>query len=115
MLGYNETYDEDPYLQEMVLCSLRVVSIFGCNKPLSVECKRRTIWYQDKLWKSSVRIFGKCSFDRDFLNSHDEIAKYLRRYTEPFEVPDNVVKQFPIKENKSNQNKGWVIIPKEIK
>ena len=54
VLGYNETYDEDPYLQEMVLRSLCVVSIFGCNKPLSFECKRRTIWYQDKLWKSSV-------------------------------------------------------------
>ncbi len=54
VLGYNETYDEDTYLQEMVLCSLRVVSIFGCNKPLNFECKRRTIWYQYKLWKSSV-------------------------------------------------------------
>ncbi len=114
-LGYKETYDKDPYLQEMVLRSLRMVSIFGCNKPLDLQCNRRRIWYQDKLWKSSVRIFGKCSFDRDFLNSHDKIAKYLRRYTEPFEVPDNVVKQFPIKEIKSNQNKGWVVIPKEIK
>ena len=34
---------------------------------------------------------------------------------EPFEVPDNVVKQFPIKEIKSDQNKGWVVIPKEVK
>ncbi len=54
VLGYNETYDEDPYLQEMVLHSLRMVSIFGCNKPLDLHCNQRTIWYQDKLWKSSV-------------------------------------------------------------
>ncbi len=54
LLGYNETYDENPCLQEIVLCSLQMVSIFGCNKPLDLECKRRTIWYQDKLWKSSV-------------------------------------------------------------
>ncbi len=39
----------------------------------------------------------------------------MRGYTEPFEVPDNVIKQFPIKEIKSNQNKGWVVIPKEVK
>ncbi len=38
-LGYDETYNEDPYLQEMVLCSLHTVSIFGCNKPLNPECK----------------------------------------------------------------------------
>ncbi len=54
VLGYNETYDEDTYLQEMVLCSLHVVSLFGCNKPLNPECKWRSIWYQDKLWKSNV-------------------------------------------------------------
>ncbi len=28
-LGYDNTYDEDPYLQEMVLCNLYHVSIFG--------------------------------------------------------------------------------------
>ncbi len=114
-LGYNETYDEDPYLQEMVLCSLHTVSFFGCNKSLNPECKQRSIWYQGKLWKSSIRIFGKCSFDIDFLNSHDKIAYYLRRYMSPFEVPDNVINQFPIKEIKSIQNKGWVVIPKDVK
>ena len=40
VLGYNETYDEDPYLQEMVHCSLHMVSIFGCNKPLNLNASR---------------------------------------------------------------------------
>ncbi len=35
--------------------------------------------YQGKLWKSSVQIFGKHSFYKDFHNYHDKIAKYLRR------------------------------------
>ncbi len=78
-LGYNETYDKDQYLQEMVLCSLHMVFIFGCSKPLIPECKWRSMCYQDELQKSSVRIFGKCSFDKDILNSHDKIAKYLRK------------------------------------
>ncbi len=98
-LGYDESYNKDSYLHEMVLCSLCLVSIFDCNKPLKPECKQKLIWYQDKLLKSSIQIFGKCSFDKDFLNSHHKIVKYLRRYTEPFEVPDNVIKQFPIKES----------------
>ncbi len=34
---------------------------------------------------------------------------------EPFEVPENVIKQFPINEIKSNQNIGRVIFPKEVK
>ncbi len=42
-LGYDETYNENPYLQEMVLCSLHTVSIFGCNKLLNPECKWRSI------------------------------------------------------------------------
>ncbi len=79
------------------------------------ECKQRTIWYHDKLWKSSVWIFGNCSFDKNFINAHDEIAEYLRRYTEPFEVADNIVKQFPIKEIKLNQKNGGVPFPKEVK
>ncbi len=98
-----------------MLCNLLTVSIFGCNKPLNPECKQRSICYQDKLWSSSIQIFGKWSFGRDFLISNDKITKYLRRYMEPFEVLDNDIKQFPIKEIKSYQNKGWVVIPKEVK
>ncbi len=59
--------------------------------------------------------FWKCSFDKDFLNSHDEIANYLRRYTEPLEVIDSVIKQFLPKEINSNQNKALAVIPKEVK
>ncbi len=43
------------------------------------------------------------------------MTKYLRKYTELFEVIDNVVWQFPLKEIKSHQNKEWVSIPKEVK
>ncbi len=42
-LGFDETYDKDPYLQEMLLHNLCMVSIFGCNKPLDNECKQRAI------------------------------------------------------------------------
>ncbi len=105
-LGYYETYDKHPFLQEMVLCSLHKVSIFGRNKPLNPECKRRIIWYQDKLWKSSVQIFGKCSFDRDFLKCHDKIAKYLRRYAEPFEVPDKKAVSYQGNQADSEQRMG---------
>ncbi len=48
-------------------------------------------------------------------NSHDKIAKYLRKYTESFEIMDSVIRQFPFKEIKPNQNKGWVVISKDIK
>ncbi len=50
-LGFDDTYDEDPYLQETVLRSLRMVSIFGCNNPLDNVCKKKVVWYQDKLCK----------------------------------------------------------------
>ncbi len=40
-LGFDEMYDEDPYLQEMVLHNLCMVSIFGCNKPLDYGCKQK--------------------------------------------------------------------------
>ena len=114
-LGYDDTYDQDPYLQETVLRNMHMVSIFGCNKPLDNDCKEKVVWYQDKLWKSNVRIFGKCLFDPKFLRSHEKLAKYLTKYTQPFEVIDSVVRQFPLKEIKSHQNKGWVRIPKDIK
>ncbi len=57
-LGYNKTYDEDPYLPEVVLCSLCTVSIFGCIKPFNPECKLKLIWYQDEFWKSSIQKLG---------------------------------------------------------
>ncbi len=53
-LGFDDMYDEDPYLQEMVLRNMHMVSIFGCNKPLDNDCKQKVVWYQDKLWKSNV-------------------------------------------------------------
>ncbi len=53
-LGFDDTYDEDPYLQETVLSNMHMVSIFGCNKPLDNDCKKKVVWYQDKLWKSNV-------------------------------------------------------------
>ncbi len=56
-LRFGETHVEDPYLQKIVLHNLHMDSIFGCNKPLDNECKRKVIWYQDKLWKSNVWIF----------------------------------------------------------
>ncbi len=68
-----------------------MVSIFGCNKPLDNECKLKVVWYQDKIRKSNIRIFEQYVFDKTFLKSHEKIAKYLRKYTEPFEVVDNVV------------------------
>ncbi len=114
-LGFDETYDEDSYLQEIVLRNLHMVSIFGCNKPLDDVCKQKVVWYQDKLWKSNFRIFGQYLFDPKFLRSHEKLAKYLTKYTQSFEVIDNVVRQFPLKEIKSLQNKGWVRIPIEIK
>ncbi len=43
------------------------------------------------------------------------VAKFLRKYAEPFEVTDRFVRQFPIKEVKSNINKGWVVIPENVK
>ncbi len=89
--------------------------VVGCNKALDNECKQKVVWYQDKLWKSNVRIFGKCAFDKTFLKSHEKIAKYLKKYTEPFGVIDNIVWQFPLKDIKSHQNKGWDSIPKEVK
>ncbi len=114
-LGFDDTYDEDPYLQETVLRNMHMVSIFGCNKPLDNDCKKKVVWYQDKLWKSNVRIFGKCLFDPKFLRSHEKLSKYLTKYTQPFEVIDSVVRQFPLKEIKALRNKGWVRIPKDIK
>ncbi len=92
-----------------------MVSIFGFNKPLGNDCWQKVVWYQDKLWKSHVRIFGKCLFDPKFLRSHENLAKYLTKYTQPFEVIDNVVRQFSLKEIKAHQNKGWVRLPKDIK
>ncbi len=62
-LGFDKMHDEDPFLQEMVLHNLCMVSIFGCNKPLDNKCKQKAVWYQDKLWKSNVWIFGRCTFD----------------------------------------------------
>ncbi len=53
-LRFDDNYDEDPYLQEMVLHNMHMVSVFGCNKPLDDVCKQKVVWYQDKLWKSSV-------------------------------------------------------------
>ncbi len=58
--------------------------------------------------------FWNCTFDHKFLKSHEKMAKYLKKYTEPFEVIDNIVQQFPLKEIKSHQNKGWVSILKEV-
>ncbi len=84
-----------------------MVSIFGCNKRLDNDCWQKVVWYQDKLWKSNVRIFGKCLFNPIFLRSHEKLAKYLTKYTQ--------TRQFPLKEIKSHQNKGWVRIPKDIK
>ncbi len=53
-LRFDETHDEDPYLQEMELHNLYMVSIVGCNKPLDNKCKQKVGWYQNKLWKSNV-------------------------------------------------------------
>ncbi len=74
-LGIDETYDKDPYLQEMVLRNMHMVSIFGCNKPLDNECKPKIVWYQDKLWKSIIWILGKCTFDHKFLKFNEKVAK----------------------------------------
>ncbi len=57
-LRFDETHDEDPYLQEMEMHNLCMVSIVGCNKPLDNECKQKVIWYQNKLRKSNVWILG---------------------------------------------------------
>ncbi len=48
-LECDETHDCGPYLQEMVLHSLHMVSIL-----LNPEYKQKTIWYQDKLWELNV-------------------------------------------------------------
>ncbi len=43
-LGYDEMHDGDPYLQDMVLHNLGMVSIFGCNKHLNPECNITDIY-----------------------------------------------------------------------
>ncbi len=107
--------DGDPYLMEMVLHNLCTVSIFSFNMPLNPEYKQKTIWYQDKLGKSNVRIYENCTFDRIFLKLHDKITRYLKKCTEPFEVIASVDRQILLKEIDSNQHKVWVFIPQDIK
>ncbi len=104
-LEIDEIHNKDPYLQEIVLHNFLIVSFFGCNKPSDNDCKREAIWYQDKLWKPSVQMFGKCTLDQKFLKSHEKIGKYLKRYTKPL-VMNNVVCQFILKKIKSHQNRG---------
>ncbi len=59
--------------------------------------------------------FWKAPLWSKFLRSHEKLAKYQTKCTQLFEVIDNIVQQFPLKEIKSHQNKGWVRIPKDIK
>ncbi len=74
-IGCDEIHECDLYLQEMELCSLQYVFIFGCNEPLNNDCKIRTIWYQDHLWKSRVRMYGNCYIDNNFLKMNNAIVK----------------------------------------
>ena len=62
-----------------------------------------------------MRVYGKCSFSKDFIRSHETIWKYFTKYTEPFEAMDCVVKQLSLAFIRTNQNKGWIDIPKNIK
>ncbi len=62
-----------------------------------------------------MRIYRKCAFSKDFLALHEPISKYLKKYTEPFEAMDCVVKQLSLEFIRTNQNKGWVDIPKNVK
>ena len=114
-LGYDEIHDSDPYQQEMVLCNMKKICIFSRNGKLTDDCRRRTIYNQDSLWKDNVRVYGKCSFSKDFIRSHETIWKYLTKYTKPFEAMDCVVKQLPLGLIETKQNNGWIDIPQSIR
>ncbi len=114
-LGIDDTHDSDAYQQEMVLCNLQKVCIFGKKGKLTDDCKQKTIYYQDSFWKDNVRVYGKCTFSKDFLASHKLISKYLKKYTKPFKAMDCVVKQLSLTFIRTNQNKGWVDISKNFK
>ena len=114
-LGFDEIHDSDPYQQEMVLRNMHKIRIFGRKGKLSDDCRRKTIYNLDSLWKDNVRVYGKCAFSKDFIDSHELIWKYLTKYTEPFEVMDCVVKQLPLGLIETKQNKGWIDIPNSVR
>ncbi len=46
-LEINDTHDSDPYQQEMVLCNMQKLCIFGQKGKVTDDCRQRTIYYQD--------------------------------------------------------------------
>ncbi len=104
-LGFDDIHDSDPYQQEMVLRNMKKICIFSRNGKLTDDCRLRTIYNHDSLWKDNVRVYGKCSFSKDF----------IRSYTKPFEAMDCVVKQLPLKSMETKQNNGWFDIPNTVR
>ncbi len=103
--GIDEIHDSDPYQQEQVLRNMHKICIFGQNRKLTDDCRQRTIYNQDSLWKDNDKVYGKCLFSKDFLKSHQAILKYLNKYTKHFEAMDCVVKQLQLETIWTNQNK----------